>query len=126
MPGELILWDAVDHLRSTDDVCLYLEAAVEEDPGDGSLIHAALVNIARAERIGNPAGVLGSAGGELQDALSEPGGLTLATFMRVAGALGMRMRLAAPPDLEERLTLAEAAIPQSGRRSVAPIAGAGN
>lgn len=118
MPEELILWDAVDHLRSTDEVCLYLEAAVEEDPGDGSLIHAALVNIARADCIGNPAGVLGSAGGELRDALSEPGGLTLATFMRVAGALGMRMRLAAPPDLEERLALAEATAPLSGRRSV--------
>ena len=118
MPGELILWDAVDHLRSTDDVCLYLEAAVEEDPGDGSLIHAALVNIARADSIGNPAGVIGLAGGELRDALSEPGGLTLATFMRVASALGMRMRLAAPPDLEERLALAESTAPLSCLSSV--------
>ena len=118
MPGELILWDAVDHLRSKDDVCLYLEAAVEEDPGDGSLIRSALVNIARAECIGNPAGVLGPAGGELRDALSEPGGLTLATFMRVAGALGMRMRLAAPPDLEERLAFAESTAPQSCLSSV--------
>ena len=114
MPGELILWDAVDHLRSTDDVCLYLEAAVEEDPGDGSLIRAALVNIALAERVGNLAGDIGP----VRDALSESGGLTLATFMRVAGALGMRMRLAAPPGLEERLALAESAAPQSCRRSV--------
>jgi len=31
-------WDAVDHLETEEDVALYLEACLEEDPGDGSLI----------------------------------------------------------------------------------------
>ena len=41
-------WDAADHLQSKEDVRRYLEACAEEDPGDGSLIRAALNDIARA------------------------------------------------------------------------------
>ncbi len=41
-------WDLADHLRSKEDARLYLEACAEEDPGDGSLIRAALNDIARA------------------------------------------------------------------------------
>ena len=42
-------WDAVDHLRTKEDMQLYLEACADEDPGDSSLIRAALKDIARAE-----------------------------------------------------------------------------
>jgi len=31
-------WDVADHLRAEEDVHLYLEAAVEENPGDGRLM----------------------------------------------------------------------------------------
>ena len=40
--------DAAEHLRTPEDARLYLEACAEEDPGDGSLIRAALNNIARS------------------------------------------------------------------------------
>ena len=43
-------WDVADHLQSKEDVRLYLEACAEEDPGDGSLIRAALNDIARAQK----------------------------------------------------------------------------
>lgn len=49
MAIKLNKWDAVDHLETEEDVALYLEACLEEDPGDGSLIRAALGDIARAQ-----------------------------------------------------------------------------
>ena len=41
-------WDVTEHLRTQEDARLYLEACAEEDQGDGSLICAALNDIARA------------------------------------------------------------------------------
>ena len=41
-------WDVTRHLRTREDACLYLEACAEEDLGDGSLIRAALSDVARA------------------------------------------------------------------------------
>ena len=41
-------WDVTDHLHTEEDARLYLEAAFEEDLGDGRLIRAALSDIARA------------------------------------------------------------------------------
>ena len=39
-------WDVTEHLHSPEDARLYLEACAKEDPGDGSLIRAALNDIA--------------------------------------------------------------------------------
>ena len=44
-------WDVTEHLRTHEAVRLYLKACAEEDPGDGSLICAALNDIARAENM---------------------------------------------------------------------------
>ncbi|MDE0387672.1 MAG: hypothetical protein OXI75_03130 [Rhodospirillales bacterium] len=41
-------WDVTEHLHTREDARLYLEACAEEDPGDGSLIRAALSDVARA------------------------------------------------------------------------------
>ncbi|UJP02423.1 MAG: putative addiction module antidote protein [Nitrosomonas sp.] len=40
-------WDVADYLKDEEDMRLYFEACIEEDPGDGSLIRAALGDIAR-------------------------------------------------------------------------------
>ena len=40
-------WDAANYLSTKEDIRFYLEAAAEEDPGDGSLIRAALNDVAR-------------------------------------------------------------------------------
>ena len=42
-------WDALDRLNTDEERALYLNACIEEDPGDGSLIRAALGDIALAE-----------------------------------------------------------------------------
>ena len=43
-------WDAAAHLRTREDMRLYLEACADEDPGDGSLIRAALNDNSHADR----------------------------------------------------------------------------
>ena len=86
-------WDAADHLRTEQDVRLYLEACAEEDPGDGSLIRAALNDIARARNMSRLARDAGMTREGLYKALSENGNPTFATVTRIARALRMRVRI---------------------------------
>ena len=92
MPEILTRWDAADHLRSREDVRLYLEACADEDPGDGSLIRAALNDIARAQNMSRLAREIGMTREGLYKALSEQGNPSFATVMRIARALGMQLR----------------------------------
>ena len=86
-------WDVTDHLRTKEDACFYLEAATEEDPGDGSLIRAVLNDIARAQNISRLALDIGIIRKGLYKALSEDGNLSFATVMRITRALGMQLRI---------------------------------
>ncbi len=88
-------WDAADHLRSKEDVRLYLEACADEDPGDGSLIRAALNDIARAQNMSRLAREIGMTREGLYKALSETGNPSFATVMRITHALGMQLRITA-------------------------------
>lgn len=45
---KLTPFDVTDHLRTDEDRAGYLEACKDEDPGDGSLMRAALGDVARA------------------------------------------------------------------------------
>ncbi len=85
-------WDAAAHLHSKEDARLYLEACAEEDPGDGSLIRAALNDIARAQNMSLLARDAGMTREGLYKALSENGNPTFATVMRITRALGMQLR----------------------------------
>lgn len=95
MPGTFTRWEITDHLRTKEDVCLYLEACAEEDPGDGSLIRAALNDIARAQNMSRLAREVGMTREGLYKALSENGNPTFATVMRITRALGMQLRITA-------------------------------
>ena len=66
-------WDAAEHLRTPDDARLYLEACAEEDPGDGSLIRAALNDVARSGNMSRLAREAGMSREGLYMALSENG-----------------------------------------------------
>ena len=87
-------WDAAEHIHTPDnDARLYLEACADEDPGDGSLIRAALNDVARA---GNMTGLARDAGLSregLYKALSADGNPTFATVMRITRALGLRLSI---------------------------------
>ena len=93
MPETFTKWDAVEHLRTKEDVRLYLEACAEEDPGDGSLIRAALNDIARAQNMSLLPRDVGMSREGLYKALSENGNPSFATVMRITRALGMKLRL---------------------------------
>ena len=86
-------WDVTEHLRTKEDVRLYLAACAEEDPGDGSLIRAALNDIARAQNMSRLARDIGMTREGLYKALSENGNPTFATVMRIIRALGMQLRI---------------------------------
>ncbi|MCY3956914.1 MAG: putative addiction module antidote protein [Chloroflexi bacterium] len=85
-------WDASAYLQSKEDLRLYLEACADEDPGDGSLIRAALNDIARAQNMSQLAREIGMTREGLYKALSEHGNPSFATVMRIARALGMQLR----------------------------------
>ena len=88
-------WDVTEHLRTREDARLYLEACADEDPGDGSLVRAALNDIARAGNMSQLAREVGMSREGLYKALSEEGNPSFATVMRVARALGLQVRITA-------------------------------
>ena len=85
-------WDAADYLQTAEDIRDYLEACLEEDPGDGSLLCAALGDIARARGMSEVARRTGLTREGLYKALSREGNPSFATVMKVARALGLRIR----------------------------------
>ena len=89
----LTKWDVTEHLRTREDARLYLEACADEDPGDGSLIRAALNDIARAGNMSRLAREVGTSREGLYKALSEDGNPSFATVMRVTRALGLQVRI---------------------------------
>ena len=94
MSEKFTKWDAADYIHTIDDARFYLEAAVEEDPGDGSLIRAALNDIARAQNMSRLARDIGMTREGLYKALSEDGNPSFATVMKITRALGMQLRIA--------------------------------
>ena len=93
MPETFSRWDITEHLHTKDDVRLYLEACADEAPGDGSLIRAALNDIARARNMTRLAREIGMTREGLYKALSENGNPTFNTVMRITRALGMQLRI---------------------------------
>lgn len=93
MPEEYRKFNAADYLRTDEDVRGLLKAAAEEDPGDGTVIRAALKHVARSQNMSALARDAGLNRGNLYAALSEDGNPTLATLLKVASVLGLRLRL---------------------------------
>jgi len=93
MPETFTRWDITDYLRTEEDVRYYLEAAADEDPGDGSLIRAALNDIARAQNMSQLAREVGMTREGLYKALSDKGNPTFTTVLRITRALGMQLRI---------------------------------
>lgn len=94
MDIKLTKWDAVEHLGNEEDMTLYLEACFEEDPGDGSLIRAALGDIARARGMAQLARDTGLTREGLYKALSKDGNPEFSTVVKVIRALGLRLHAA--------------------------------
>ena len=94
MNGAFSRWDVGKHLRTHEDVRLYLEACANEISGDGSLIRAALNHIAQSQDMSRLAHEISMYRKGPNKALSKNGNPAFATAMRVTRALGMQVRIA--------------------------------
>ena len=84
-------YDTANYLHSEEDMVLYLDACLAEDPGDGSLIRTALGVIARARGMSQLARETGLSREGLYRALSPEGNPEFSTVMKVARALGVKL-----------------------------------
>ncbi len=91
MAEQFFSWESAEYLETEEDVRLYLEACVEEDPGDGSLIRHALGVIAKARGVTRLAEETGLTRAGLYKALGPDGNPSFATVLRVANALGCKL-----------------------------------
>ena len=94
MAEKFTRWDAVDYLKTDEDMALYLNACLEEDPGDGTLIRAALNDVSRARGMSQLARDSGITREGLYKALSPSGNPEFSTVLKVIKALGLELRAA--------------------------------
>ena len=96
------VWDVANYLETEEDILLYLEAASEEDPGDGSIIRMALRDVTRALNMSGLARRVGISRAGLYKTLSPDGNPSFATIMRITRALGVQVVLRPmPPEKPE-------------------------
>lgn len=89
MPLKLRKWDVVEHLKTDEDMVLYLEAAMEEAGDDAAFIAKVLGDIARAKGMTQLARDTGIGRESLYKALSGQGNPSFATILKVVHALGV-------------------------------------
>lgn len=94
MTEKFTRWDAVDHLKTEEDMALYLDACLDEDPGDGTLVRAALNDVARARGMSQLARDTGLTREGLYKALSSSGNPEFSTVLKVIKALGLTLHAA--------------------------------
>ena len=97
-------FNETDYIKTEADARRLLEAAADEDPGDGTVIRAVLKAIARAQNMSTIARNAGLNRGNLYEALSEDGNPSLATTAKIARALGLRLRLEPVEKIAEEST----------------------
>lgn len=84
-------WDSAEHLKTEEDMALYLEACFEEAGDDAAFIAKALGTIARAKGMAQLARDTGLGRESLYKALSGEGNPSFATILKVMRALGLRL-----------------------------------
>ncbi|WP_408595356.1 addiction module antidote protein [Limnohabitans sp.] len=88
-------WDSVEHLKTDEDIALYLEASLQEAGDDAAFIVKALGNIARAKGMSQLAKDTGLGRESLYKALSGEGNPSFATILKVTSALGIQLHATA-------------------------------
>lgn len=86
-------WDSAAHLKTDEDIQLYLEACVEEAEDDPALIIHALGVVARAKNMSQLSQETGLSREGLYKALSADGNPTFATIAKVTKALGFKLTI---------------------------------
>ena len=85
------LYVVADHLRSEEEMQLYIEAAFEEAGDDAAFIAKALGDVARARGMTQVARDAGLSRESLYKALSGERSPDFSTLLKVMRALGMRL-----------------------------------
>ncbi len=98
-----IRWNLADWLKTEEDFYYYLEGAIAEDVGDGSLIRAALGDLARLQNrnMTHLAKTAGISREGLHKALSAKGNPSFATMLKIARALDLQLRFVPAPRNED-------------------------
>jgi probable addiction module antidote protein len=91
IPEGFSRWNASDSLDTEEDIILYFDACLEDDPGDGSLVRAALGDIARARGMSRLARDTGLSREGLYQALSAKGNPEFSAVMKIIRALGLKL-----------------------------------
>lgn len=89
MPLETRPYDTAEHLRTPEDIALYIEAVLED--GDPALVADAIGVVARAWGMARIAQETGRSREQLYRTLSEKGNPQLDTLMGVLKAIGLRL-----------------------------------
>jgi probable addiction module antidote protein len=84
-------WDSAEHLKTEEDMALYLEACLLEAGEDAAFIAKALGTIARAKGMSQLARDTGLGRESLYKALSGEGNPSFATILKVTAALGIKL-----------------------------------
>ena len=86
---KLSRWDSAAHLKTDEDIALYMEAVMEEAGDDAAFVAHALGVVARARGMTQLASDTGLGRESLYKALSGEGNPSFATILKVARALGV-------------------------------------
>jgi probable addiction module antidote protein len=84
-------WDSAEHLKTEEDMALYLEACLQEAGDDAAFIAKALGTIARAKGMSQLSRDTGLGRESLYKALSGEGNPSFATILKVTSALGIQL-----------------------------------
>ena len=95
MTEQFTRFDTADYLKTPSEMAAYLDACFEEDPGDGSLIRAALNDIARAQGMSQISRDTGLGRESLYKALSGERSPDFSTVLKVTRALGVKLHATA-------------------------------
>jgi len=104
MTVKLSKWDVLDHLKTEEDMTLYLEACFEEAGDDPAFIAKALGDIAKARSMTQLAKDTGLGRESLYKALSGEGNPSFGTILKVIKALGLKLHVQAADKENEPLT----------------------
>ena len=88
---QLRRWDSAEHLKTPEDMALYLEACLQEAGDDAAFVAKALGNIARSKGMSQLANETGMGRESLYKALSGEGNPSFATILKVTRALGIEL-----------------------------------
>lgn len=90
-------WDSAEHLKTEQDIALYLDACFEEAGDDAAFIAKALGNVARSRGMSELARDTGLGRESLYKALSGEGNPSFATVLKVMKALGIKLHTEVVP-----------------------------